>query len=99
MPRSVYRWTRDLHLYAGLFLSPIVLLYAVSVVLLVHAARPWGGRDAAGADTVRVAVADSENSLDVARAVQRQLDIRGEIGFINRKPGTPRLSFPIETPG
>ena len=32
----LYRWIRDLHLYLGLFVSPFVLLFAVSVFYLNH---------------------------------------------------------------
>ncbi|MBZ2179946.1 MAG: hypothetical protein K7J47_19825 [Acidobacteria bacterium] len=39
MPKPLYTTTRNLHLYAGLFLSPFVLLFAVSVFFLVHAPR------------------------------------------------------------
>lgn len=38
-PRSVrprFGWMRDLHLYAGLFVSPYVLVFAVSVFFMVH---------------------------------------------------------------
>ena len=34
MGRTFYFWTRDLHLYIGLALSPLVLLFAISVILL-----------------------------------------------------------------
>ena len=34
--RRFYLVTRDLHLYVGLFLSPFVLVFAVSVFYLVH---------------------------------------------------------------
>ena len=37
MPQTFYRWTRDLHLYFGLFISPFVLLFAGSVFFLNHA--------------------------------------------------------------
>ena len=99
--KSFYRRTRDLHLYVGLFLSPFVLVYAVSAILLNHAALPWGSRAGPplASHTIRVAVVDGENSLDVAAQVRRQIGVRGEIGFVSRKPGSPRLSFPIETPG
>jgi hypothetical protein len=36
MKREVYGWIRDLHLYAGLFVSPFVLLFAASVFFLNH---------------------------------------------------------------
>jgi hypothetical protein len=98
---SLYRRTRDLHLYAGLFVSPFVLVYAVSAILLNHAYLPWGGQDARPAETrtVRVAVTDAEDGLAVARQVRAQVGVRGEIGFVSRRPGSTRLSFPIETPG
>jgi hypothetical protein len=40
--RRFYLITRDLHLYAGLFLSPFVLVFSVSVFYLAHgfAQRP-----------------------------------------------------------
>ena len=36
-PNWFYRWTRDLHLYFGLFISPFILLFSVSVFFLNHA--------------------------------------------------------------
>lgn len=99
--KLVYRWTRDLHCYAGLFLSPFVLVYALSTVFLNHAFLPWGGRSAP-ADTaraVRVSPPRSENSLELAKAVRRELGIVGEIGYVNYRPRNARLSFPIERPG
>ena len=35
-----YLIIRDLHLYAGLFISPFVLVFAISVFYLVHAWVP-----------------------------------------------------------
>jgi hypothetical protein len=99
--RSLYRWTRELHLYAGLFVSPFVLVYAVSAILLDHAYLPWGGQKTPATETrtVHVAVRDAGNGLDVATQVREQLGVRGEIGFVSRRPGSQRLSFPIEAPG
>ena len=34
--RKLYLWSRDLHLYLGLAISPLVLVFAASVVLLNH---------------------------------------------------------------
>ena len=98
--KTFYRWTRDVHLYAGLFISPFVLVYAISAILLNHATLPWGGR-AIPADTrvVRVAVTDSDNGLAVAQQVQLQVGVPGEIQYVGRKAGSPSLSFPIESPG
>src|SRR5205823_6124965 len=38
--KRFYLITRDLHLYVGLFISPFVLLFAISVIFLVHAWIP-----------------------------------------------------------
>jgi hypothetical protein len=40
MSRRLYRVTRDLHLYFGLFISPFILVFAVSVFFLVHRLSP-----------------------------------------------------------
>ena len=100
-PKSFYRWTRDLHLYVGLFVSPFVLVYAVSAIQLNHTLMPWGGRAAqpVAPRTVRVVVRDTENGLGVATQVQKQIGVPGEIGYVGRKLGSQRVSFPIETPG
>ena len=34
-----YQWTRQLHLYLGLFICPFILLFAVSTIFLNHR---WG---------------------------------------------------------
>jgi hypothetical protein len=43
MSRPFYRVTRDLHLYFGLFISPFILVFAVSVFFLVHRLPPNAG--------------------------------------------------------
>jgi hypothetical protein len=46
-----YRLIRDLHLYLGLFISPFVLVFAISVFFLVHS---WLPRIASETSTTRV---------------------------------------------
>ena len=36
MPKAFYIWTRDLHLYLGLFVSPFLVLFALSVFFVNH---------------------------------------------------------------
>lgn len=99
MATPLYRWTRNLHLYAGLFAGPFVLVFACSAILLNHAYLPWKAKaDKAEPRTVPVSVQNSDNALDVAREVRRQIGVSGEIGFVNRARGGSRISFPIETP-
>jgi hypothetical protein len=99
--RRFYRTTRDLHLYLGLFVSPMLLVYAITVLLLNHAYLPWGGREGVEATTrtVRVAVPDEENSLELAKRIREQLAASAEIGYVNLNQKERRLSFPLEKPG
>ena len=95
----MYRTIRDLHLYAGLFVSPFVLVYAISAIVLNHGYLPWGGDEPTARRTVALRAAEDTNALEVAKRVRAQLDVPGEIGFVNRNRRTQRISFPIETPG
>jgi hypothetical protein len=99
--RAVHRWVRDLHMYFGLLVSPFVLVYAVSTVFLNHAFLPWGGRGAREdpTRTVRVSITDSGDGLVAAKEVQRQVGVRGEIGFVSRRKQAAVLTFPIDAPG
>jgi hypothetical protein len=99
--KRVYRWTRDLHLYAGLFVSPFVLVYALSVIFLVHTWLPWGGTEGAAAEkrSISVTVRNDSNSLVMAKQVRGQIGIAGEIGYVNFNEAERRLSFPLESPG
>jgi hypothetical protein len=101
LSRRIYRSTRDLHLYVGLFISPFVTLFALSVIFLNHAWLPWGGADAGEASTTTVAIraTEVENSLEMAKQIQRQIGVPGEIDFINRNEEERRVSFPITAPG
>ena len=99
-PTSAYRTIRDLHLYAGLFVSPFVLIYAISAFSLNHAYLPWGGsNEAVETRTIAVSIPGDTNALEVAQQVRAQIDLPGEIGFVNRNRRTQRVTFPIETPG
>ena len=52
MQKRFYLFTRDLHLYSGLFISPFVLLFAISVFVLVHPSNR--GPSSGGIDTASV---------------------------------------------
>jgi hypothetical protein len=99
--QKAYLWTRDLHLYLGLFISPFVLVYALSAIALNHAVLPWGGRDGrvAAEQTVNVGPQAGEDSVQLAKDLRRELGLQGEIGFVNRDEAKQTLAFPIERPG
>jgi hypothetical protein len=95
---------RDLHLYVGLFISPFVLLFAVSVLFLNHAKVATDGwtsettvrdlRIPAGLDAAR-----GPDAVARAREILAQLDMTGEIGSTNHVARTGRFVFPVSRPG
>ncbi len=104
--RRLYLVIRDLHLYIGLFISPFVLVFSVSVFYLVHglAARP----SPATSDPTRT-VTDIAISADIARLQGRErvdalrpvldrLGVRGEIDFVRHIANEHRLVVPVRLP-
>ena len=101
-----YRLSRDLHLYLGLFSSPFVLVFAVSVFFLVHAWRPG----IASATSVTRVVSDwplpanwetlsGRPLLDALRPELEKAAVSGEIGFIRHLVKEEQLIIPVTIPG
>jgi hypothetical protein len=98
--QTAYRWLRSLHLYGGLFVSPFLLIFALSSIALNHAVLPWGGDAAPEATrTVTVGPQSEEDGIVLVKQLRTTLGLQGEIGFVNRDETENRLSFPIEQPG
>lgn len=107
MQRSFYVVTRDLHLYAGLFISPFVVVFALSVFALVH--PPGSAPSAAEVHPARSVqnleiVPGVENlsgrvRVDAVRSLLDRAGVHGEIGFIRHIPGEHRLIIPVSVPG
>jgi hypothetical protein len=104
--RRFYRVTRDLHLYAGLFLSPFILVFSISVFYLVHGAaqRPAPDRTAAvqtftglilPPDLPRL---QGRARVDALRPVLDQIGVRGEIDFVRHLAKERRLVVPVRLP-
>jgi hypothetical protein len=99
-----YRWTRDLHLYFGLFISPFILLFAASVFFLNHGKLALGPPPAP--ETVRgLTIPEGFDRLQGREAVTRatdilvQLPLTGEIGFLRYVRADRHLIFPVSRPG
>jgi hypothetical protein len=103
--RRFYLVSRDLHLYVGLFLSPFVLVFSVSVLYLVHglAGRPAPG-PSDSSRTVQVSVPPDLPQLqgrarvDRLRPVLEQLGIHGEVDFVGHIANERRLIVPVRLP-
>lgn len=100
----LYRWTRDLHLYFGLFISPFLLLFAVSVFFLNHAKVTPGQWTSVKtfqniqvpADIDRV---QGRDAIAAGKAILQQVGIDGEIGFTRFARQSRHFVFPISRPG
>lgn len=99
----LYRWTRDLHLYLGLFISPFILLFAASVFYLNHAklvvSDPppetfHGLRIPDGFDRLK-----GREAVERARLILPQVGVTGEIGYLRYVAGTHRVIFPVSNGG
>jgi hypothetical protein len=100
----LYRWTRDLHLYFGLFISPFVLLFALSVFYLNHGKLIPG--DLPSAETTRtLQIPDGfdrvkgREAVNLARELLPQVGVAGEIGFLRYVPKDRHLIFPVSKSG
>lgn len=101
-----YRLIRDLHLYVGLFISPFVLIFALSVFFLVHS---WLPKFASETSTTR-AVSDlplpgnlqtlsGRPLIDALKPTLEKAEVRGEVGFVRHMVKEEKLIIPVIVPG
>lgn len=99
----LYRWLRDLHLYLGLFISPFVLLFALSVFYLNHAKLIPGERPAHTYSDLAIPEGFDRlkgiEAIEQAKTLLPQVGVTGEIGFLRYNPGEHRLTFPVSKAG
>ena len=88
-----------IHLYAGLFISPFVVLYAVTAVMFNHRLGEAGqvGEVTVKSEEIRISVDRSLENLPLALDILSQLGIQGEIDFIRRNDNS--VSIPVSRPG
>ena len=102
--RTLYRWTRDLHLYLGLYVAPFVHVFAASTILLNHAwhAASEPSRTATFRNVDVPAQLDRTQGMArvrLARQILAQVGVTGEIDFIRMLPKEQRLVIPVVKPG
>ena len=102
--KRIYLLTRDLHLYAGLFISPFLLIFAVSVFCLAHgwlpapehpAPRTFSGLKVPSG----IQQAKGKEQLALLRPLLDQMDVHGEINFVRNVASENRLIVPVSVPG
>ena len=102
---KLYSWTRDAHLYVGLFISPWIVVFALSVIFLNHNWVPEGQAGKVLRSTVIVDVpdgfeqAEGMKRVQLARQMLDQLGVSGEIGYVSSGGQQHHFSFPVSRPG
>jgi hypothetical protein len=104
--RRLYLITRDLHLYFGLFLSPFVLLFSISVFYLVHGfaqrsapAAFEASRTAANLNVpADIARLQGRARVDALRPLLEQLEVHGEVDFFRHVASEHRQIVPVRLP-
>ncbi len=106
MSARFYRVTRDLHLYFGLFISPYVLVFAVSVFFIAHA---WLYKFGPDTSTTRVvsglslpanlATLSGRPLVEALKPALAAANVPGEIGFVQHLVKEEKLIIPVTIPG
>ena len=97
--KNFYSSTRDLHLYAGLFLSPFVLLFAFSTFLLNHPSGVPSGKPEPKREVPVQVPAGEPGSIPHAREILRQIGVTGEMDYVRHNAKAERLFIPVSRPG
>jgi hypothetical protein len=103
--KQLYAFTRDLHLYLGLFICPTVLVFAVSVFFLVHAWIPGASKQSVSRIArdlhipAGVELMNGRDQVNALRGVLDSVGVRGEVNLIRRIPKEHRLIIPVVIPG
>jgi hypothetical protein len=102
--KNFYVWTRNVHLYLGLFLSPFVLVFGISTVVLNHPAlAPAHAAQALTEVTVEVPPGleklEGMERVEALKSVMRQAGVSGEIDFVRYMPKENRMIVPVLKPG
>ena len=102
--KNFYLWTRNLHLYLGLFLSPFVLVFGISTVILNHPSlAPAAAPKALSEVIVQVPPGleklEGAERLDALKIVMRQAGVSGEINFVRWVRKENRMIVPVFKPG
>ncbi len=97
---NTQRLLRAVHLYLGLFISPFVLVFAVSAILLNHTYKPGGESSKATiGHQAGIEIPEDLEGLPLAKHIMHQVDVSGEIEFLRHQPQQKRLVIPVMRPG
>ena len=101
-----YRVIRDLHLYLGLFSSPFVLVFAISVFFLVHTWLPKIGSETSTTRVVsglplpaNLQTLSGRPLIDALKPTLEKAGVHGEVGVLQHLVKEEKLIIPVTVPG
>ena len=101
-----YRLTRDLHLYLGLFISPFVLVFSITVFFFVHALIPKFAPETVKTRVVSALSLPADLQklsgrplINALKPTLENMNVPGEIGFVRYMVKEEKLIIPVSIPG
>lgn len=97
---KIYFTIRSLHLYAGLLVSPFILIFGISILVFNHgglAGKLFPVKILPELKTKLDKIPADSTELGTAKKIISQLGINGEIDFITRNGNS--ISIPVKKPG
>lgn len=98
--KKYYSSVRTLHLYFGLFISPFVLIFSISVLIFNHPGLLNRVNPVKTLPDIKIKldkIPYDTSDLGTAKAIIRKLGVKGEIDFISINDNY--ISFPVNKPG
>ncbi len=98
--KKYYPSVRTLHLYVGLFISPFVLVFGISVLVFNHPGFINQINPVKVLPDIKTKLdktPSDTSDLETAKAIIKKLNITGEIDFISKNDSS--ISFPVNRPG
>ncbi len=93
-----YKTTRSLHLYVGLFLSPLVLIFAFSVFVMNHD-HPVSNPPAKIKETGTIeTIPENLESMEAVRAIMKQMGLSGWVTLHRHDKEKNRFFFIVLRP-
>lgn len=98
--KKYYSPVRTLHLYFGLFVSPFVLIFSISVLVLNHTGSINSINPVKHLPDIKTRldkIPYDTSELQTAKGIIQKLGIKGEIDYVSQNDDY--ISFPVILPG
>lgn len=95
-----HRYSRDIHLYLGLLLGPVLIVFGLSTLLLNHPGLiDWKGGTEKESWVVEPVTVPEAEGLELGRAIAGQVGLSGEIDWVAAQPKENRAVLMLSRPG